>query len=185
MSQVDQFESVFRSALRDPFELSLPTAESLLVVTDLAQAEANALSDRVVALLKSTSICDAPEVRAVGGDAFSTTTGLLERVDSSGADLICTYTALGVIESGAANNVWVDNDNSECSAADTPFDCCTGSGSGTCEDDPCVAGGCKYSFIGCGTIVAGLNSASPACFDVHDRLNNESDGTGCIPENCP
>ena len=41
MFQVDQFESVFRSALHDPFELLLPTAESMLVVTDLAQDEAN------------------------------------------------------------------------------------------------------------------------------------------------
>ena len=91
MSQVDQFESVFRSALRDPFELDLPKAESLLVVTDLAQAEADALADRISAFLSATSLCDAPDVRAMGGDAFSGTAQLLELVDSSGADLICTY----------------------------------------------------------------------------------------------
>jgi len=91
MSQVDQFESLFRSALRDPFSLSLPTAESLLVVTDLAQAEAHALSDQVSAFLELTSLCDTPNLRIVGGDEFASTAQLLELVGSSGADLICTY----------------------------------------------------------------------------------------------
>ena len=91
MFQVDQFESVFRSALHDPFELQLPTAESLLVVTDLAQGEADALAGRVAAFLGTTSLCDAPAVRAVSGEAFSSTTELLELVDSSDTDLICTY----------------------------------------------------------------------------------------------
>ena len=85
MFQVDQFESVFRSALHDPFELQLPTAESLLVVTDLAQGEADALAGRVAAFLGTTSLCDAPAVRAVNGEAFSSTTELLELVDKFAA----------------------------------------------------------------------------------------------------
>ena len=91
MFQVDQFESVFRSALHDPFELLLPTAESMLVVTDLAQDEANAFAARVGAFLGKTSLCDAPAVHAVSGEAFSSTTKLLELVDASDTDLICTY----------------------------------------------------------------------------------------------
>ena len=89
--QVDQFESVFRSALHDPFELLLPTAESMLVVTDLAPDEANAFAARVGAFLGKTSLCDAPVVHAVSGEAFSSTTKLLELVDASDTDLICTY----------------------------------------------------------------------------------------------
>ncbi len=91
MSQVDQFESVFRGALREPFEFDLPSAKSLLIVTDLAQAEADAFAERIATFLGSTSLCEAPSVRAIGGDAFSSTAELLDRVDSSGADLICTY----------------------------------------------------------------------------------------------
>ena len=91
MSQVDQFESVFRAALRDPFEFSLPRVESLLVVTDLPQAEADAFAAEIVAFLSATSLCDTPSIRTMAGDAFSSAADLLEQVDSSGADLICTY----------------------------------------------------------------------------------------------
>jgi hypothetical protein len=91
VSQVDQFESVFRSALREPFEFDPPSAKSLIVVTDLAQAEADAFAEPIIRFLTSTSLCDTPNVQAIGGDAFSSTAELLDRVDSSGADLICTY----------------------------------------------------------------------------------------------
>lgn len=91
MPQVDQFESVFRSALREPFEFNLPNAQSLLIVTDFDQAEAYAFAQRIVSFLAATALCDAPDVRTLSGDAFSTTADLLEQVETSGTDLICTY----------------------------------------------------------------------------------------------
>jgi hypothetical protein len=91
VSQVDQFESVFRAALREPFELALPRAESVLVVTDLPQAEADRFATDVTTFLETTSLCNSPSVQTLAGDVFSSTAELLERVEASAADLICTY----------------------------------------------------------------------------------------------
>jgi hypothetical protein len=63
----------------------------LLVVTDLSQADADAFAGPIASFLESTSLCNAPSLRAIGGDAFSNTAELLEQVNTSGADLICTY----------------------------------------------------------------------------------------------
>jgi len=89
MTNVDQFESVFRAAAKEVFAYRRPEFEKVLVVTDLAPAEAQAFTTRARSFLAVLGA--APTWSPVSGDAFRTVGELLELVDREGPDLICTY----------------------------------------------------------------------------------------------
>ena len=91
MTNVDQFESMFRSASREIFELDRVKIESVLVVTDRNEGDARAFCSEVRRFLKVISADESTHWRDVAGSEFQTAGELLSLVESASADLVCTY----------------------------------------------------------------------------------------------
>ena len=67
MTNVDQFESMFRSASREVFVYERVNIESVLVITDLDEAAARLFGDRVRQFLSVISIDETIRWRDVTG----------------------------------------------------------------------------------------------------------------------
>ncbi len=88
MTDIDQFESFFRSADKAVFVYQPVEVESMLVVTDLPDADANRFADTVRGFL---SVLTEPKVTVTTGGEFETVGDLLGVVDAAQPDLVCTY----------------------------------------------------------------------------------------------
>ncbi|XOF32309.1 MAG: hypothetical protein ACL93V_09670 [Candidatus Electrothrix sp. YB6] len=88
MTQIDQFESVFRAAAHDAFEYEAVAFPRVLFVTDADAARSQAF---VRQTLDYAANLKKAEVELVHGEEFRTTTELLEKVTARRPDLICTY----------------------------------------------------------------------------------------------
>ena len=91
MTNVDQFESMFRSASREVFVYERVNIESVLVVTDLDELEARLFGDRVRKFLTVISEDEKVRWRDVGGSEFQTAGELVSLIESAAPDIICTY----------------------------------------------------------------------------------------------
>jgi nucleotide-binding universal stress UspA family protein len=91
MPQVDQFESVFRSAVKDVFVYSAVTLQKILVVADIQGEQANAFVDKIKYFVRVLGDEESIEWQVVTGDQFQTTEDVLNIANDSGCDLICTY----------------------------------------------------------------------------------------------
>jgi len=91
MTNVDQFESMFRSASREVFRYEPVNIESVLIVTDLAEDQATSFADESRRFLSVVSTDDSVRWRTVAGSEFQTAGELLALVESASPDLICTY----------------------------------------------------------------------------------------------
>jgi hypothetical protein len=89
MTKIDQFESVFRSADKPVFTYRRVEFERVLVVVDLEESEANAFLERVRKFL--AVLGDGPEWSLLGAERSRSVERLLEAVEESKPDLICTY----------------------------------------------------------------------------------------------
>ena len=89
MTKVDQFESVFRSAIKEVYSPSPIEVSKILQVTDLEGKESEAFGRRVRSFLHVLG--DEPEWVALGGGDFGTVAELLEIIQREGPSLICTY----------------------------------------------------------------------------------------------
>ena len=89
MTEIDQFESIFKSATRTPYTYERIEFNSVLVVTDRDEAGARQFGERIRATLKVIG----PDARweDLRGDAFQTVHELLQQVEQKRPDLICTY----------------------------------------------------------------------------------------------
>lgn len=89
MAQIDQFESVFRSALRDIYEYQPVSVRSVLLITDRKAAE---IKDYLADVQRFLSVLgDEVEWRVFSDEASFTTADLLEQIEREQPDLICTY----------------------------------------------------------------------------------------------
>ena len=89
MSSVDQFESVFRAADKDVLEYQHIEIQSVLVITDLEQDQAETFCQQVqefLQILDPFKICD-----LVTASDFATAEDLLQLVEAKQPDLVCTY----------------------------------------------------------------------------------------------
>jgi anion-transporting ArsA/GET3 family ATPase len=91
LSQVDQFESVFRSALKDVYSYTPLGIHSVLLVTDLEGEHARSYQQRVQGFLEKSRGMNHTEYTLVQGNEFGTTAELLELVEQYSPDLIFTY----------------------------------------------------------------------------------------------
>ncbi len=91
MTNVDQFESMFRSASRDIFLYERGNIESVLVVTDRDEDNAGAFGDELRRFLTVVSADENVRWRDVNGSEFQTAGDLLAIVESEAPDIICTY----------------------------------------------------------------------------------------------
>ena len=91
MTNVDQFESMFRSASREVFRLDRSNIGSVLVVTDRDEEMARRFGDQLRQFLKVLSADEKVQWRDVDGSEFQTAGELLALVESAAPDIICTY----------------------------------------------------------------------------------------------
>ncbi len=91
MSNVDQFESMFRAAARDVLRYELIHIRSVLVVTDLEVEEAGPYGDRVREFLKVLRAEETVRWRVVNRSEYHLPGELLDIVQDETPDLICTY----------------------------------------------------------------------------------------------
>jgi hypothetical protein len=89
LSQIDQFESVFRSAVKAVFEYSKIDIRSVLLVTDLDAEAAQSFRASVDNFLRFPE--SEREFFVITGDEFHSTNDLLELLTQYSPDLICTY----------------------------------------------------------------------------------------------
>jgi len=91
MTKVDQFESVFRSAIKDVFQYRDICCQSVLVVSDLEpQMAKNFLAD-VQKFATALDMHDVTGWKVLNGNDFTTTVDLLAIIDSVKPDLLFTY----------------------------------------------------------------------------------------------
>ncbi len=91
MTNVDQFESMFRSASREVFRLDRINIKSVLVVTDRDEEMARRFGHQLRQFLKVLSADEKVQWRDVDGSESQTAGELLTLVESAAPDIICTY----------------------------------------------------------------------------------------------
>ncbi len=91
MTNIDQFESVFKSATKPVFKADPFQVSSVLVVSDGDASQADEYSDRLRSFLAHSPAIQANNWHVLAGADFSRVTGLLEHVQRLDPDLICTY----------------------------------------------------------------------------------------------
>jgi len=90
MTNVDQFESVFLSAIKDPFCYQATRFKNVLLITDLNASGAEALLQKA---RRFTAPLDHEDLswHTLSGDLFQTTDQLLQQVKQMSPDLIVTH----------------------------------------------------------------------------------------------
>jgi nucleotide-binding universal stress UspA family protein len=91
VTKVDQFESVFRAAVKTPFKYDAVEVESVLVVTDMGEPETADFSERVRSCLSVLDRGENVQWRSVHGGQFETVPDLLALIEQNRPGLICTY----------------------------------------------------------------------------------------------
>ena len=91
MSNIDQFESIFRSASKDVFESQTINLSEILLVTDLDKAGAEAFAEKLKSFFNTIDASSDFKWDLLTKDDFTTTAELLDRSGAKPYDLICTY----------------------------------------------------------------------------------------------
>lgn len=92
MTNVDQFESVFRSASKEMFAYEHVEIATVLIVTDLEEAATYEYSEEVKGFLSILGDeGEGPTWEVIHRGEFETIESLLELANQSKPDLICTY----------------------------------------------------------------------------------------------
>lgn len=95
MTKVDQFESQFRAAGREPFRYEPPFFDRILIITDMDGQEAQDWRDEIAAFLSALPILEDSganrEITMVLGAEFETEKDLLDLVDEKKPGLVVTY----------------------------------------------------------------------------------------------
>ncbi|MFC1705609.1 hypothetical protein ACFL59_02160 [Planctomycetota bacterium] len=89
MTKLDQFESAFKSAVKEKFSRQDVQINRVVVVTDLDEAQTKRLSERVRSYLRVLG--DAVEWHEVAGDGYDTVQSLLKLLESKHPDLVVTH----------------------------------------------------------------------------------------------
>ena len=91
MSKVDQFESVFKAAVKTLFAYEPAALRSALLLTDLDAEPAQAFGERVRRFLRSLHPGGELDLQVVPGDELGTVQQMLELLTAKPRDLVCTY----------------------------------------------------------------------------------------------
>ncbi len=91
MPQIDQFESVFRAAIKDPFQNTAISLKKILVVTDLDPEKAQNFLERTKQWLAHADNINTPRWEVVTADDYQSAEDLLGIVREAAPELICTY----------------------------------------------------------------------------------------------
>lgn len=89
MTQIDQFESIFRAASKTKFEYSDWSVQKILTVGDGSQQESTEIENQVKEFVSNSFEVDAIEWESLNGNGFSSVKQLIDKVHESSPDLIC------------------------------------------------------------------------------------------------
>ncbi len=96
MTNIDQFESIFKSAAKTPFEFVPVHTRSMLLVMDAEGDTVDWYRARVERFLKSMGDRAPADIYVLERGELGTVSGLLEAVDRYAVDLVCTYRNLRI-----------------------------------------------------------------------------------------
>ncbi len=91
MTQIDQFESVFKAAVKEPFHYEAMRLKNVLSVTDLSGAEEESFASTTRRMLAHLSHHEPLRWRTLPPEQSLVIGDLLEAVEEQKPDLICTY----------------------------------------------------------------------------------------------
>jgi len=91
MTQIDQFESIFKKADKPKFELEPVDLDSLLIVSDAGPEQTNQFQARVVDFLDNTLLEKKIHWHRICGDALTSVNDVVERIGQLKPDLVCTF----------------------------------------------------------------------------------------------
>lgn len=91
MTNIDQFESIFKKADKPRFKFEDVDLCSLMVVTDDDHSQTDRFTDQVIDLLDQTLLEKEISWHKVSGDQHTSVNDLLEIVNRVKPDMICTY----------------------------------------------------------------------------------------------
>ncbi len=91
MTNVDQFESMFRSASREVYRYEHINFESAIVITDLDATQAKEFGEKMRRFLTLNDANNKIQWRDVTGSEFQTAGDLLSLVEAAKPSIICTY----------------------------------------------------------------------------------------------
>ena len=89
MDHIDEFESMFRRAEREPFRYAPVPLDSITFITDRSADETERRKQTLTEFLPA--VRSATDWRLFTGDQFSNVSELLETLNSRSTDLIVTY----------------------------------------------------------------------------------------------
>lgn len=94
MTNIDQFESLFRAASKPVFELEPVDVRDILVVTDMDEQQTTQFADQAKSFLTALEVPDPdrlPRYSQICGDEFDSVQKLLDRLENPRPDLVVTY----------------------------------------------------------------------------------------------
>jgi hypothetical protein len=91
MANVDQFESIFRSSIKERLEYRHIPLASILLITDLEKDAAGRFQKNVQQYLSVLGEASGRDWFLICGDEFKTTEDLLNLVENYEVDMICSY----------------------------------------------------------------------------------------------
>ncbi|RME88316.1 MAG: hypothetical protein D6785_01000 [Planctomycetota bacterium] len=91
LKKLDQYASVFRGAIKEPYQYEKIKIDKILLVDDNPRPKAEKLLDRVQRFLSKVTHLDQPEWLILAGDEFQTISDLLEKCKEIGPSMIVTY----------------------------------------------------------------------------------------------
>jgi len=91
MTNIDQFESIFKKADKPKFQLEDVDLDNLMVVTDDDHAQTDKFADQVIDFLDTTLLEKEIAWHKVSGNEHTSVNDLLDIVSKVEPDLICTY----------------------------------------------------------------------------------------------
>ncbi len=91
MTNIDQFESIFKKADKPKFQLEDVQLRNLMVVTDDDHTQTDKFTDQVVDFLDRTQLDNEITWHKVSGSEHTSVSDLLEIVKHAQPDMICTY----------------------------------------------------------------------------------------------
>ena len=91
MTNIDQFESIFKKADKPQFQLEDVDLDEIMVVTDDDHAQTDKFTDKVIDFLDTTLLEKEIKWHKVSGNEHTSVNDLLDIVGKVKPDLICTY----------------------------------------------------------------------------------------------
>ena len=91
MTNIDQFESIFKKADKPQFQLEDVDLREIMVVTDDDHAQTDKFTDQVIDFLDTTLLEREINWQKVSGSQHTSVNDLLDIVQRDQPDLICTY----------------------------------------------------------------------------------------------